>query len=498
MRARPLIKACWLSWAFAAIISFAGCTGEKRNAARNDAATKKELPWQGVSLRLVVADDSRLTEAISRMRGEWQATTGAELDVAESTQDELLGEKPPQADAIIYPAYLVGMLAERERLRALPGQALSRDELAWAEIFEADKTFDANWGTETYGYPFGSPTFICFYRQDLLEKAGREPPQTWAEYQNLAERLADRSNLGDAAPAGDAAWSATMEPLADGWAGLTLLARAAAYAKHRNHFSTLFDMETMDPLIAGAPFIRALDELTAAKKQMPEEALDAAPDQVHEAFLRGRCAMALTWTSAAWGNDVTDRSAENMSEKELDIAFVELPGSSEVFNPKSKQWDERRDDEAAHVPLVGMSGRLGSVTAQSKHADVAFQLLAWLSGPQWSQRVCTASGATTLFRSSQVAAGGDWADRRIGPAGALAYAETVERSLSSADSFGAPRIDGRGRYLTALDRAVRDAVRGKASSAEALEQAAGEWRKITDELGLDRQRAAYRRSLGLR
>jgi hypothetical protein len=80
----------------------------------------------------------------------------------------------------------------------------------------------------------------------------------------------------------------------------------------------------------------------------------------------------------------------------------------------------------------------------------------------------------------------------------MAYAETVERSLSSADSFGAPRIDGRDRYLSALDQAVRDAVAGKASSKEALDGAAAEWRKITDELGLERQRAAYRRSLGLR
>ncbi|MGH7137488.1 MAG: hypothetical protein ACREHD_17220, partial [Pirellulales bacterium] len=118
--------------------------------------------------------------------------------------------------------------------------------------------------------------------------------------------------------------------------------------------------------------------------------------------------------------------------------------------------------------------------------------------PQWSKRVSTASGATTLFRRSQVESSGEWVDARLGAAGALAYTETVERSLSSADVFGGPRIDGRGRYLAALDQAVRDAVTGKTSSEKALEDAADEWRKITADLGLDRQRAAYRRSLGLR
>ncbi|HEX7380042.1 MAG TPA: hypothetical protein VF278_23175, partial [Pirellulales bacterium] len=268
------------------------------------------------------------------------------------------------------------------------------------------------------------------------------------------------------------------------------------------HFSTLFDMETMDPLISGKPFVKALDELTAAQSQMPAAALAASPRDVHEAFLNGRCGLALTWTSAAWGaagaDDAVVAAAQPVGEKTLEVGCGELPGSPEAFNPKSRQWDSRRDDEASRVPLVGVSGRLASVTAQSEHADAAFKLLAWLAGPQWSRRISTSSGATTLFRRSQVAAGGEWADERLGPAGALAYGETVERTLSAAESFGAPRIAGRDRYLAALDRAVRDAVTGKLASKAALERAGDEWRSITAELGLDRQRAAYRRSLGLR
>lgn len=491
---------CWLL--AASLLFLTGCTGENQPPAGDGSATANELPWQGVKLRLIVADDGSLAEAIGRVRGEWKATTGAELDIAEATSSGLLSAEPPRGDVLIYPAYVMGVLVERKRLRPLPAKTLNSDELAWAEIFETDKTFDANWGAETYACPLGSPSLICLYRQDLLDKLGREPPNTWAEYQDLAALLADRGNSGAAAPPNDASWSGTMEPLAEGWAGLTLLARAAAYAKHRNHFSTLFDMETMDPLISGEPFVKALDELTAAKSQMPAAALDASPRDVHEAFLDGRCGMALTWTSAAWGaagtDDAVADAAKSVGEKTLEVGFIELPGSPEAFNPKSRQWDSRRDDEASRVALVGVSGRLASVTAQSEHADAAFQLLAWLSGPRWSRRISTSSGATTLFRRSQVAAGGGWADERLGPAGALAYAETVERSLSSAESFGAPRIAGRDRYLAALDRAVRDAVMGKLENKAALKRAGEEWRAITDELGLDRQRAAYRRSLGLR
>ena len=492
---KQFFNLCVMSWwAVPTLLALlAGCTGDKQNAGSDNATIEKELPWKGVSLRLVVAGDSPMAEAIGRLRGEWQGTTGAELEVAELSEAELLGDQAPQADALIFPAYDLGVLVEREWLRPLPDEVLRSSELDWAEIFEADKTHDAGWGKVVYGFPLGSPALVCCYRKDLLEKLHRDPPTTWLEYQELATDLADREKLPDTAPAADAPWSGTMEPLADGWVGLVLLARAAAYAKHRNHYSTLFDMESMDPLIAGPAFVRALDELIAAKSHMPADALGASPEQVQDAFLQGRCGMALTWTSPAFAPNANDKESA-----ELEIGFVELPGSPQAYNPKIEQWDARRDGERPRVPLAGISGRLGAVTAQGANADAAFHLLAWLSGPQWSKRVSTASPATTLYRASHLESGPEWVDSRLGAAAALEYAETVERSHSSADVFGAPRIAGRSRYLAALDRAVRDALDGNVASETALETAADEWRKITAELGLEGQRAAYRRSLGLR
>ncbi len=491
-------KSPW--WLATCLVLLAGCGGGAPSGGAGDAVAEKELPWKGINLRLLVVGDSQLAEAIGRLRGEWQGATGAELEITELSAKELLGDKPPQADAVVFPAYDLGVLVERGWLRPLPDQVLSSTELAWEEIFEADKTHDASWSATTYGFPLGSPALLCCYRKDLLAQLKREPPTTWEEYQQLAQILSDREKMGDAAPAADAAWSGTMEPLAEGWAGLVLLARTAAYAKHRNHYSTLFDMESMNPLIAGAPFVRALDDLVAAKAFMPEAALTATPAEVEQAVLDGRCGMALTWTSPTFGA-TNDRAADKSPTDEsadIELGFVELPGSQQVFNPKTEQWDSRRDDEAPRVPLVGISGRMAAVTSGSAHADAAFHLVGWLSGPQWSKRISTASSATALFRRSHVEASQDWADSRLGAAGALAYAEAVERALSSVDLFGAPRIEGRDRYLAALDHAVRDAVEGKANSEKALAAAAEEWRRINSELGLEQQRAAYRRSLGLR
>jgi multiple sugar transport system substrate-binding protein len=47
-----------------------------------------------------------------------------------------------------------------------------------------------------------------------------------------------------------------------------------------------------------------------------------------------------------------------------------------------------------------------------------------------------------------------------------------------------------------LDAAVHRALAGESTPQQALEAAAGAWRKITEELGIDAQRRAYQRGLG--
>ena len=491
MRHKSLCRAVSTLLAFVSVLG--GCSPE---APPDAADAPAALPFEGVKLTLMVADDAELTEAISRLRGEWRGSTGAELDVRQISESELLDAESLEADAVIYPAYDLGVLVERDWLRPLPSSLSASEDLATSDVFEADKAHDASWGSTAYGVTFGSPIFVCMYRADLLQKLERKPPRTWQEYQELAALLADGEKLGQQDDSGEE-WSGAMEPLAPGWAGLTLLARAAAYAKHRNHYSALFDIETMAPLLAGPPFVRALDELVAACRLSPESK-QADPTGVRETFLQGRCGLALTWPTPRAAHPRDSEPKADHQPGQGDVAFVELPGSSDVYNPKTRRWEKRRGDEPPHVPLLGLSGRMGSVPKASSHSEAAWRLLAWLSGPKWSDRVATASRATTVYRHSQVTAGRQWVDAQIGDAAAIEYAQVVERSFSAVEVLGAPRLPGRRRYLDALDKAVGQAIRGEASSQAALEAAAAVWTEITAELGLENQRVAYRRSLGLR
>ena len=281
-----------------------------------------------------------------------------------------------------------------------------------------------------------------------------------------------------------------MQPLAEGWAGRVLLSWAAPYVKHPDHYSTLFDIDTMEPLIAGAGFVRALSELVADAKLGPDEQLEMDPAAAREAFLAGRAALALAWPGHAATTDKPDDAPPP-------TGFAELPGAPVVYNFVHKSWDKRGAPEHWHVPVLALAGRLGSSCAQSAHAQHVFQLLAWLSGREWGAQVCSASSATTLYRRSQVRQPQPWLDRGTDAAAAQAYATGVHDALNRQQYLCAPRIPGESRYMAALDEAVRRAVRDEASPADALTEAADQWKQITEALGTEGQRKAYRQSLGL-
>jgi multiple sugar transport system substrate-binding protein len=464
-----------------------GCPGPKSDG--NGTADGPALA--GVELRLLVVDDRpELAAAARQLRGEWNAQTGSEFQVESITQEEFDDTAPLAADAVICPSHQLGTLAEQKLLTPVPERLLEGDVASRQDVFRLLRHGEATWVGQPLGVPFGSPVLTCYYRADLLEKLGRRPPETWAEYQELAGLLADRQILGDAAPANDAPWHGTIEPLAPGWAGLVLLARSAPYAKHPDNYSTLFDIRTMKPLVAGPPFLRALEELVAAAKLGSPDQLRYDPTDARAAFWRGECGMALTWPTAA-ASGLPAETAPNVK-----VGFAELPGSTEVYNVRKQSWQPRGEDDDPHVPLLAVAGRMGVVARKSAHPEAAFQLLFWLSGGQFSPRVCASSEATTLFRQSHLSDPPMWVERPITPPAAAQYAMLAEKTFSREQWVFGLRIPGRPEYLAALDVAVRQAVRGERSPGEALQKAATRWQEITEGLGRDRQKSAYSHSLG--
>ena len=180
--------------------------------------------------------------------------------------------------------------------------------------------------------------------------------------------------------------------------------------------------------------------------------------------------------------------------------FAELPGATEAYRASGGTWEPRTADAGRHVPLLGISGRLGVVRTGGQHVDAAFELLLWLSDPQWSAQVFAGSPATTLFRSDQIAAAKSWVASGVSTSAARQYAEQTSAALSRGQFLASLRLPGRAEYLAGkLDQAVAFGRRpgSKRPAMPCLKQAAGEWQVITRRYGMEKQKAEYMHSLGL-
>ena len=111
--------------------------------------------------------------------------TGSELEVIETTEKELLRAEQLPADAVLCPAHLLGVLAERKQIAPVPERSRTVPNGPASSV--CSSCARPSGAIRPMAVPFGSPVFCCYYRADLLEKLGRRPPKTWDEYQDVGQ-----------------------------------------------------------------------------------------------------------------------------------------------------------------------------------------------------------------------------------------------------------------------------------------------------------------------
>ena len=470
----PWSRRRWLQFSSAASVAAlcGGCEQKREKAAESKAAPP-------VTLRVLVVDDVPLGEAIQK---EWHARTEKEVAVEQVSFATVSEASRLPGDVIVFPSLLMGQLVERSLIRPLGETLLTSEAVSSQDIFPLTRREEITWGEATYALPLSAPQLVLTYRPDIFERIEMKPPATWEEYQAAAAKLADRSLVGDVAPA-DQPWRGTAEPTGAGFGGPLLLARAAAYASHLEQRTPLFGMPGCEPLIDRPPFVRALAELAACSAA---SAPLATPADAMTELLSGRCAMALAWPAS-------QPLAAGMTAPA--VRFAELPGSPDVFDFRAAAWDRRRNDEDERVPFVGIAGRLAAVTSGTPHVSPAEGMVGWLSGAEVSSRIGPVSFGAGPFRTSHRQFLSQWVGSLPAEA-AGQYFEVVQASLSRSRAMTTVRLPGSDRYLAALDDAVRRTTVDGADPQESLRQAAQEWRKITTDVGTQNQSAALARSIG--
>jgi multiple sugar transport system substrate-binding protein len=364
------------------------------------------------------------------------------------------------------------------------------------DIAPAYRERATRYGIDRMALPYGGSALVLVYRRDAFGREANqaaakqkgmvlEPPTTWPQLDALARFFQGRDWNGDGAP--DYGIALVLGRDAEGVGNATFLARAASLGQHPDHYSFLFDSETMTPRIDTAPFVEALQGLVALKAVGPPGMEQFDDSAARESFRTGKVAFLI---------DRAERAGIWSHGQPLGVA--PLPGSERAFEPSLKTWKPVPGrNTPSYLPrgggwMIGVHRELSG-----SRLDAALDLAKYLASPENSNRIRAERAFPMLpFRTSQMSqalSDPTWApdvDARL-------WSEAVSRTVLGERVIPGLRIPNAGGYLEDLAKARTAALGGEAAE-RALQQVARFWTERTKTRGPKRQLWHYRQSLNLR
>jgi multiple sugar transport system substrate-binding protein len=231
---------------------------------------------------------------------------------------------------------------------------------------------------------------------------------------------------------------------------------------------TYFDPNTMDPL----PSVEAASKAY----NMIEHLLQfGAPDMVNwgytemdSAAMRGVCAMIMQWNEVSWDF----RETSLIQDK---IMYGPVPGAM----VKGKY----------NAPAIQAWGWCATISIDSKHPDMAYEFLHYISSPEISLEIFAIPyDGLEPWRASHFAdeAMPKW--RELTP-NAPAWLDAMKQSVEN----GVPdlRIPGMFEYYDVVGIHIGEALIGNKTPEKALADIRAEWEDITQRRDFDTQKRAY-------
>ncbi len=459
--------------------------------------TQASLPFQGQTIRVAVPKGWGFKDQWEVQLEEWGARTGAkaelaEVDMADGSGPLLKADSAPQL--IIMPWTRRGELLAGHKLLPFPDDSLVESKLDWNDLFQGLREKQAQIDVGPGLAPIGSPVLVCYYRSDLLEKAGLKPPETWDDYQSLLDQLET--------------WAPglmVVEPWSPEFRATMFLARALPYVKNSGQYSVFFNVEDGAPFIASPGFVKGLEMAQAAMKKLSPESLKHDPVTCRNLVVTGKAALAIGLENgpAAGGFNLgaTTPTAEKAAAAEkrgesVAIGFCRLPGATEFYSTASNDWAKTENQAANFVTLSGFAGLCAAVPSGTKpeQASAALNLLAALlldAGTPFPP------GVKSLCRESQTPDAALWTGKDLSASEAGKYVAAVGKSLRDRQQASELPVVGHAEFRAALTKGLTSCLEQGQTPTDALNAVAAEWREILKKFGAAEVLSSYRSALGL-
>ncbi|MEP7290933.1 MAG: extracellular solute-binding protein [Chloroflexota bacterium] len=471
-------------------------------------ASAQDKPFEGVTVNILSFAGPQVTEPLLRRGPDFEALTGANVEVTTVPYAELFNAilTDQTTGTNSYDAFVMAPQWNADFVTAGILEDLTDDvandaDIQWDDIAPFYRNYTATYNGNIYDVPLDGDFHMIYYRTDLFEEAGIQPPRTWEEYLAAAEHFNGTDLNGD----GEADYGSCIPKVRQGQSYWWVIDFASARLQSQGTGQgVFFDVDTFNPLFGPNPaFIRALELFNETTQYGPADELTLDLNSTRDLFLTGRCALSIDWGDIGALQINPERST--MQDK---VGALIIPGSTEVLDRTTGELvacDEMTCPNAIdginYAPFAAFGGWGGAVSAaaddQTKAA--AFAFFSYLSQPAQSN-VDVTNGATGYnpYRLSQTQSTEPWIAAGFSETAAQNYLGAIGDSLSSPNMVLDMSIPGTNRYQQAtLDTVLSQYLAGEFTAEEAAQTIYDQWNEISDELGRDAQQQAYRASLGI-
>ena len=476
------------------------------------ACKPRRCPFAGQTVTILLPK-SLIATPVKEVKDEFEAATGATLQIVQVTSMDLfdtfysdVANGIGKYDALLASAWWLGELVGGDHVISYDRYYHDARFPKWniGDVLPAPRSL-LSYGGRKYMVANDHDGQVMYYRRDLLadpqHRKGFEQkygyalgvPGTWAQFRDVAEYFNGRDLVGDGVPGH----------------GLTIALKAGNQGMF--HFMSLsapfvigpgnpklywFDPQSMKPLIESPGHLRALERLVDLVQFGPREMLGWESGRSWDYFLAGHAALSFSW------GDLGALAQQQGSKVKGRIGVAPLPGTQEYYSVVQGKWTKSDPYNRVGNTTGGSWG--GVISRHSKAPEATYYLLALMATSEKS-KVYAARGWDGIDPGRSfhflppdggakiddyLKAGWDEADVRY-------YLHAYFDNFSNPLQLPYLRIPGTYGYLQALNRHVAEAVGGQATPEAALKAAALDFEEITLRLGRDRQRRAYRTSLGL-
>ncbi len=469
-------------------------------------AAAQDKPYEGVTVNLLTFTGPQVAEPLQRHAPEFEALTGAKINVVTVPNSDLYttmltdqstGTNSYQA-FVFAPQWLADFVTPGY-LEDLTPYVNADPALEWDDVGQFFREFSATYNGNIYTIPLDGDFHMVYYRTDVLEELGMEPPKTWDDYAAIAAAAQGKDMNGDGV--GDFGSCISMSKGQQAYWWITSIAAGAIQTQGTGQ-GAFFDTDTMLPLVNNPAYIKALDLYKSLLPYSEPTALTDGVGDTRALFTSGRCALSLDW-----GDIGTLATAPDSKVNGVTGAVI-TPGWTEVLDRATNELvpcDETTCpyavDGVNFAPFASFGGWSGGVSAAAdeKTKQAAYAYLSFVAQPAQANADVTV-GATGFnpYRVSQFSDLAPWLASGMSEQSANDYLGAIQDSLNSPNMVLDLRVPQNQRYeQVVLDDVVARFLAGEMDSAAAAQEISDRWEEITDELGRDSQKEAYLGSLGI-